>query len=292
MDNEHIEDEEKNTDDFTEKSDLTDDEISPEDANTEENENNEAESSDTSSDSEQEDTPEDEVINKEEEEKETSEGDENAEADSDSEDEDLDSDGADESVSDEVDSGEADEDTTDEEGVDFPAESIVEALLISAPQPRTVKQLAKAAGKKIKTKDVIEAIETLNAKYKETGRSFEIVKVNETYQIMTLPEYFSFVGKIVPKESDGRKLSPASLDTLAIIAYRQPIMRVDIETIRGVGCGQVLRNLIEVDLVKIVGKNTEVPGHPMLYGTTENFMGQFGISSLEELPNIEELKRD
>lgn len=184
------------------------------------------------------------------------------------------------------------DDESEDDGVVLPLEKVVEALLISAPEPKTAKQLAKNAGKGIKAKLVDEAVEKLNAEYTETGRAFEIVKVNEAYQIMTLPEYFQVVGNVVKKTVEAKKLSPASLDTLAIIAYKQPIMRVDIETIRGVACGQVLRGLIELEMIKVVGKNTEIPGQPMLYGTTDNFMEKFGISSIEELPNIAELRRD
>ncbi|MHC4872092.1 MAG: SMC-Scp complex subunit ScpB [Planctomycetota bacterium] len=292
MNKEYFDDEEKDQDNIAEEA-AQPDEIDP--AQESRDDDDETEDDDQVSENEGDDEiensdGEEEDAGDEAEDSEDKDSDEEApDIDESEEEENSDEEGKEKGEDDEAEESEAE---GTEEEIDFPAANIVEALLISAPQPRTVKQLAKAAGKKVKAKNVIEAIEELNDKYKETGRSFEIIKVNDAYQIMTLPEYFSFVGKVAARENETRKLSPASLDTLAIIAYRQPIMRVDIETIRGVGCGQVLRNLIEIDLVKITGKNTEVPGHPMLYGTTENFMEQFGISALDELPNIEELRRD
>lgn len=201
------------------------------------------------------------------------------------------------STGDEPEAGDGDpEDEAAPEGdlrteLDLPLENVIESLLIAATGPLTVKQLRRAAGKGTKTRQVEEALAALNESYEQTGRAFEIVNVNQAYQIMTLPEYAMFIRPAVKREEEGRKLSPASLDTLAIIAYRQPIMRVDVERIRGVGCGPVLRNLIEWGLVEVVGRNTEVIGHPMLYGTTDRFLEQFGLASLDALPESQDLRQ-
>lgn len=178
------------------------------------------------------------------------------------------------------------------EAMDFPLENVVEALLVAATEPRTAKELAKAAGRKVKPHEVDAAIENLNSIYAESGRAFEITKTSDRYQMVTLPEYAVFLRPVVKKETDeARKLSAAALDTLAVIAYRQPAMRVDIEAVRGVGCGPMLRQLIEEGLVEVVGRNTEVVGSPMLYGTTEHFLEVFGLPSLEDLPGVDELRR-
>lgn len=170
-------------------------------------------------------------------------------------------------------------------------EGIVEAILVAATGPLTSKAIAKMARRKVKPAEIETAIGLLNRFYQEHSRAFEIVCVNESYQIMTLPAY---AGILRPEgessEPETKKLTPAMLDTLAIIAYKQPLMRVDIEEIRGVQCGPALRSLIEYGLVKVTGRREDIPGQPMLYGTTERFLEQFGLARLEELPSIEALR--
>jgi len=185
----------------------------------------------------------------------------------------------------------AGEEVDDREALDLPLENVVEALLMSAPEPKTARELARAAGRRVRSRDVAEAVDNLNATYAESRRAFEIVCLGERYQFMTRPEYGAYVRYLVDRGDEPRRLSPAARDTLAIIAYKQPVLRVDIETIRGVSCGPVLRHLIELGLVKVVGKQTDTIGHPLLYGTTQRFLEQFGIGSLDELPNIPELQR-
>lgn len=126
------------------------------------------------------------------------------------------------------------------------------------------------------------AISALNKSYESTGRGFRIEAVAGGRQILTLPELGPVVARMKASRSEGR-LTPAALETLAIIAYRQPILRADIESIRGVACGEVLRTLIERRLVKIVGRS-ELLGRPMLYGTTKQFLRAFGLARLEDLP--------
>ena len=135
---------------------------------------------------------------------------------------------------------------------------------------------------------VEEAIETLNALYVETNRSFRVEKLAGGYQILTLPEFEDFVAQINKTRSSNKLRAPA-METLSIVAYKQPILRAELEAIRGVACGEVLRSLMERHLVKIVGRADEI-GRPMLYGTTRQFLEVFGLSDLKDLPRAEELR--
>ncbi|MFO0961515.1 MAG: SMC-Scp complex subunit ScpB [Phycisphaerales bacterium] len=151
-----------------------------------------------------------------------------------------------------------------------------------APEPEETPQQRKAAAQ------VREAIAALNRRYEADGRTFRIESVAGGRQVMTLPLYAPVVARIKGVREQGR-LTQAALETLAIIAYRQPLLRADLEAIRGVACGEVLRSLMERRLVKIVGRADEV-GRPMLYGTTGEFLKQFGIGRLDELPNAKDLR--
>jgi segregation and condensation protein B len=168
----------------------------------------------------------------------------------------------------------------------------VEAILFAAPEPLRGEVIARTLGKTVSAAWVAEAIARLNEFYLAHGRAFTVDEVAGKYVLLTRPEF----GDLVEKLSGGRtaapeKLSPATLDTLAIIAYKQPLTRLEIETIRGVACGQILRQLMERELVKVVGKKMEALGYPSLYGTTENFLREFGLASLAALPLLEELQR-
>jgi segregation and condensation protein B len=132
------------------------------------------------------------------------------------------------------------------------------------------------------------AIGELNDLYEETGRSFRIERVAGGWQIRTLGEFAEDLAKLRQRRHE-TKLSQAALETLAIVAYRQPILRADVEAIRGVACGEVLRTLMERRLVKIVGRAEEL-GRPMLYGTTKTFLEVFGMSNLKDLPQSSELR--
>ena len=135
---------------------------------------------------------------------------------------------------------------------------------------------------------VRDAIDALNVRYAADGRTFRIESVAGGRQLMTLPAFGPIVARLKGVREQGR-LTQAALETLAIVAYRQPLLRADLESIRGVACGEVLRSLMERRLVKIVGRADEV-GRPMLYGTTTEFLKQFGIGKLDDLPNAKALK--
>jgi segregation and condensation protein B len=130
--------------------------------------------------------------------------------------------------------------------------------------------------------------EALQKEYDELGRAFQLKEIAGGWQILTRPEHAEAVGKMLKVKSEG-KLSAAALETLAIVAYRQPINRADLEAIRGVGSGPLLRALMEKGLVKVTGKE-ETLGRPVLYGTTEKFLEMLGLASVKDLPKPEELK--
>src|SRR5580692_2236450 len=162
---------------------------------------------------------------------------------------------------------------------------LLEALLFSTHHPLTAGRLAELMDLSA-TKPVRQAVKDLNAQYEESHRAFRVEQVAGGYQILTLPEFGEHLKKLHQREIDA-KLTKAALETLAIIAYKQPILRADIEAIRGVACGETIRNLMEKHLVKIAGR-AEEPGRPILYGTTKRFLELFGLNSLKDLPQSEE----
>ncbi len=162
--------------------------------------------------------------------------------------------------------------------------STVEALLLSTHHPLTAGRLAELMDLP-GTKPIRIAIKSLNEQYEQTGRSFRIEQVAGGYQILTLPAFGEHLKKLHQKEIDS-KLTKAALETLAIIAYKQPILRADLEAIRGVACGETIRSLMEKHLVKIAGR-AELPGRPILYGTTKRFLELFGLNNLKDLPASE-----
>jgi segregation and condensation protein B len=163
----------------------------------------------------------------------------------------------------------------------------VEAILFATDAPLAPGKIAQVA-ELGSTKVVKQAIRTLNERYEQMGCSFRIEEIGGGFQMLTLPQYHDVLGRLSKARGDS-KLSRAAMETLAIIAYRQPIIRADIEAIRGVASGEVLRGLMEKQLVKVVGRE-EVIGRPMLYGTTRRFLEVFGLGGLEDLPRVEELR--
>lgn len=173
-----------------------------------------------------------------------------------------------------------------EEPIAITNESIVEAILFATDSPVTAAKIAQIVGS-CGAAEVKKHIAALNDRYEETSVSFRIEEVAGGYQMLTLPEYNVWLRKLLKVRSE-TKLSQAALETLAVVAYRQPVMRAQIEEIRGVAAGEMLQRLRENNLVKIVGR-AEVIGHPLLYGTTKRFLEVFGLASLDDLPKVEEL---
>ena len=166
------------------------------------------------------------------------------------------------------------------------AHQIVEAVLFASDAPLTAEEIARA-DETLDEDQVEDALVFLRAEYDDAGRSFEIVDLAEGYQILTRSEFAPYLERFdnVPRPS---RLSGPSLETLAIIAYRQPIGRLEIEYIRGVGASGVIRTLQDRHLIDVVGRS-EGLGRPLLYGTTQFFLEHFGFKSLEDLPRPEEL---
>ncbi len=174
---------------------------------------------------------------------------------------------------------------------DQPLTARIEALLISSDRPLSEARLSALLGLPGKgtAQQVKDAIDELNESYQSTQRAFVIERLAGGWQIMTKSEYGDLLAQLHADRQQSR-LSQAALETLSIIAYRQPVMRAEIEAIRGVGCGEVLRGLLERRLVKITGRAEEL-GRPMLYGTTQEFLKVFGLAGLDDLPDIEGEKR-
>ncbi len=166
-------------------------------------------------------------------------------------------------------------------------ESVIEAVLFASDEPLSANRLAGITETSIK--QVNRHIDNLNKKYTSNKNAFRIEKIAGGYQMMTLSDYNHWLKKLLRARSDS-KLSAAALETLAIIAYKQPVIRADIEAIRGVQAGELIRSLMYKGLVKIVGR-AEVLGRPMLYGTTKKFLEVFGLNTLKDLPKVEELKK-
>jgi segregation and condensation protein B len=166
-------------------------------------------------------------------------------------------------------------------------ESVIEAVLFASDEPLSEDRLADIVG--ITPKQIRENVKNLNDKYQQNNNAFRIEQIAGGYQMQTLACFSLWLKKLIRVRSDN-KLTPATLETLAIIAYKQPIIRADIESIRGVAVGDIVRNLMEKGLVRITGR-AEVLGRPMLYGTTKKFLEIFGLNSLKDLPKVEELKK-
>jgi segregation and condensation protein B len=179
---------------------------------------------------------------------------------------------------------------------------VVEALLFSAQKPLSIRELAvaiKGAGAEDELSpnefarateaEIAAALEQLKIEYIQEQRAFQIIEKAEGWQLVTDPVFVRWVRQLFPAPKPARLTAPA-LETLAIIAYRQPITRADVEAVRGVSIDGVLQTLMERGLVKIAGR-AEIPGRPLLYKTTQFFLDHFGLRTLNELPNVEELRK-
>lgn len=167
---------------------------------------------------------------------------------------------------------------------------IVEALLFASPEPLTQTQLNSVFEADLvdpELTDLENIIEDLNDQYNKNDNAFTIVQVASGYQLVSRSEYEIFIRRLL-KKSGRLALTNASLETLAIVAYRQPVNRFEIESIRGVDSSGVLRTLLSKNLIKTKGRDAG-PGRPLLYNTTEKYLEYFGLSNLSEMPKISEL---
>jgi segregation and condensation protein B len=163
--------------------------------------------------------------------------------------------------------------------------AIVEALIFASPEPVTIKTLVKLLGSEPK-EDVIAALDEVRKDYERPG-GLQLVEVAGGYQIVTRPELHEWVRRLF-HERTTTKLSVASLETLAVVAYKQPITAPEIAEIRGVNTSGVLGTLVERRLIKIAGRKPVV-GRPFLYGTTREFLTRFGLNDLSDLPKVEDM---
>ena len=166
------------------------------------------------------------------------------------------------------------------------AKKIIEALLFVHEHPLTVDNIVKIIGDQAGKKEIKETLMELLAEYQGMGRSFQLVEVDGGYQFRTKAAYARWIKNL--RKVKPTRLSQSALETLAIVVYRQPIVRAEIEHIRGVDSGWVLNSLLEKGLIKILGRK-EVAGRPLVYGSSRRFLEIFGLRDLSALPTLQEL---
>jgi segregation and condensation protein B len=167
------------------------------------------------------------------------------------------------------------------------AKHVVEALLFSTSKPLTIVDIRRVL-KGYSPSQIQKLIETLQGEYEAQDRSFRLIEVAGGFELATESKYAPWIMKL-ELQKRARQATASALETLAILAYKQPVTRVEIEEIRGVNCSGMIATLLEKGFIKIVGRK-EVPGRPMLYGTTDKFLEHFGLKSVKDLPDISEIK--
>jgi segregation and condensation protein B len=173
---------------------------------------------------------------------------------------------------------------------------IIEALIFGSDEPLTARQVVDILGSgenggpriRMKDEEVLVAIREMNAEYVQAGRSFRIIQVAGGFQFATMPDYAEWLGRMV-KEKAKRKLTQATLETMSVVAYKQPVTKPEIEAIRGVNADYAIQKLMERGLITIVGR-AATAGRPLLYGTTKDFLKHFGLNDLSELPKPREIE--
>jgi len=170
----------------------------------------------------------------------------------------------------------------------------IEALIFCSPTPIKISEiiacLSEMFNAEVPEEDVVNSIKQLEEKYNDDEFSFQLNKAGGGYQFLTKPAYQASIG-ILLKQQSKKRLSTSSMETLSIIAYKQPVSRTDIENIRGVNCDYAVQKLLDKGLIEIIGK-AETVGRPMLYGTSLKFMEYFGINDLADLPAPKDFSGD
>ena len=164
--------------------------------------------------------------------------------------------------------------------------NLVEVLLFAAPEPLTQARFSQI----IQDEDVVELdsiIDKLNVEYEKSGKGLKIQKIGGGYQVLSLPEYHVFIERLFQKTRK-LQLSRPALEALSIVAYRQPVSKAEMESIRGVECGSVLSTLMERELITVKGRG-KTAGRPLLFGTTQIFLESFGLEKTADLPKLKEL---
>ncbi len=166
--------------------------------------------------------------------------------------------------------------------------SIIEALLIVSEDGLSGEDL-KGAMPDSDEKDIADGVRLLKEEYSASGRAFNIAEIAGRYRIVTHPEYMPWISNLYRKDID--RLTGPSLETLAIIAYKQPLTRAEVESIRGVNVGGVLKALLNKELIRVAGRK-DVIGRPLVYGTTAKFLEIFGLNSLDDLPTLRDFSEE
>ncbi|WP_373898402.1 SMC-Scp complex subunit ScpB [Haloimpatiens sp. FM7315] len=161
--------------------------------------------------------------------------------------------------------------------------SIIESLLFASGEPLKIKHISNILGSNVNL--IGDVLEDMNKLYEDEARGIKLIKIEDSYQLVTKPDNSQYLQKLLNVNSK-HSLSQAALETLSIIAYKQPVTRIEIEEIRGVKCDKAVTNLIEKDLIKECGRK-DVPGRPILYATSDEFLKHFGLESLDKLPNLD-----
>ena len=169
---------------------------------------------------------------------------------------------------------------------DLQIKPILESILFVSESPlrlKTLLEIIPEAGKE----SILEGIRTLMKEYEDPSKGMELVEVAGGYQLRTKPQWAEWISRL--KKAKPVKFSQSAMETLAIVAYRQPVIRSQIEAIRGVDAGWILRALMEKGLIKMMGRK-DLPGRPIIYGTTQGFLELFSLNSLQDLPTLKEIQ--
>lgn len=168
----------------------------------------------------------------------------------------------------------------------------IEALVFASEESITLKEISATLKKtfdwELNDEEILTAIAELKEKYSSEEFSFELVEIAEGYQFLTKKNFFDVVSALIQHKSQ-KRLSTAALETLSIVAYKQPVTKTEVEQIRGVNCDYAIQKLLEKELIEIKGKS-DSPGRPLIYVTSKSFMDYFGISSVKDLPQLKDIR--
>jgi segregation and condensation protein B len=168
----------------------------------------------------------------------------------------------------------------------------IEALIFATEHPITVEEMKSVLDVTFATEfqeeELLRGIEAVKEKFSDPQFAFEVIEIAKGFQFLTKPSFHNSVGTYL-KQTIKKRLSQAALETLSIVAYKQPISKTEMEQIRGVSCDYAIHKLLEKELVEIQGRS-DAPGRPLVYGTSEKFMDYFGIKSLQDLPKPKDFK--
>jgi segregation and condensation protein B len=166
---------------------------------------------------------------------------------------------------------------------------VLEAILFASPEPLSLAAMARVVGEDVAPETLQTALELLRQATAEPGRGVMLVEVAGGWQFLTRPEHFAAVQRVA-RTREAERLGPAAIETLAIVAYKQPVTRAEVDALRGASSGPVLRSLMDRGLVRVSGR-AELPGAPFTYGTTREFLRHFGLRSTRDLPDVKEWGR-